>query len=74
MQIRRITIDELEILFYWERADNVEGYISARILQLARNGWRPEDIALAMAVNTDVVQQTVSSFNLGGIPAIAPSP
>lgn len=74
MQIRRITIDELEILFFWERADNVESYISARILQLAGKGWRPEDIALAMAVNTDVVQDTVLSFNLGGIPAIAPSP
>jgi hypothetical protein len=74
MQVRPLSVDELEILFYWERADNVEGYIYARILQLSRKGWKCEDIALAMAVNIDLVQQIISSFNLGGIPAIAPKP
>jgi len=74
MQVRPITIDEQEILFYWQRADNVEGYIYSRIIQLARKGWNLDDITLAMGVNMEMVRQLITSFNFGGIPAIAPKP
>ena len=74
MQVRPLSVDELEILFYWERADNIEGYIYARIIQLSRKGWNLEDIALAMGIDIEMVRQIISSFNLGGISAIAPKP
>ena len=74
MQVRPMTIDEQEILFYWERADNVEGYIYSRIIQLARKGWNLENIALAMGVDAEMAHQIITNFNLGGIPAIAPKP
>lgn len=74
MKVRPITVDELEILFYWERADNVEGYIFSRIIQLSHRGWPPQDISLAMGVPPDFVLQVISNFNTGGISAIAPKP
>jgi hypothetical protein len=74
MNVRPVTYDELEILFYWERADNVEGFIFSRIIQLCDKGWKPEDISLAMGVETDFVKQVVDNFNHGGISAIAPKP
>jgi hypothetical protein len=74
VHVRPISIDELEILFYWQRADNVEGYIYSRILQLAHKGWNLDDITLAMGVTIEMVRQLITSFNLGGIPAIAPKP
>jgi hypothetical protein len=74
MKVRPISVDELEILFYWERADNVEGYIFSRIIQLSHRGWTSQDIALAMGVQLEFVHQIIGSFNLGGISAIAPRP
>jgi hypothetical protein len=74
MKVRPITVDELEILFYWERADNVEGYIFSRIIQLSSRGWPPQDISLAMGVPADVITQVIANFNRGGISAIAPRP
>jgi hypothetical protein len=74
MNVRSLTEDELEILFYWERADNVNGYIFSRILQLASKGWGLQDISLAMGVEVDTARQVIIDFNLGGIPAIAPKP
>lgn len=74
MKVRPITVDELEILFYWERADNVEGYIYSRIIQLSNRGWAPADISLAMGIPADLVLEVIRSFNAGGISAIAPKP
>ena len=74
MKVRPLTIDELEILFYWERADNVEGYIFSRIIQLSNRDWPPQDISLAMGVSPEFVLQVITSFNMGGISAIAPKP
>lgn len=74
MNVRPLTFDELEILFYWERADNVEGYIFARIIQLSQGGWPLQEIALAMGVETNFVLEIITNFNQGGIPAIAPKP
>ncbi|NJN44522.1 MAG: helix-turn-helix domain-containing protein [Anaerolineae bacterium] len=74
MNVRPVTYDELEILFYWERADNVEGFIYSRIIQLCDKGWKPEDIALAMGVELGFVNEVVLNFNSGGISAIAPKP
>ena len=74
MNVRSLSDDELEILFYWERADNVDGYIFARILKLAAKGWDLQDISLAMGVEIDMARQIIDDFNLGGIPAIAPKP
>lgn len=74
MPVRKLTADELEILFYWERADNVDGYVFARILQLAAKGWDLQKISLAMGVETTMTVQIIDDFNMGGIPAIAPKP
>jgi hypothetical protein len=74
MKVRPITFDELEILFFWERADNVEGYMFSRIIQLSHHGWPEQEISLAMGVPSDFVLQVISTFNAGGIPAIAPKP
>ena len=74
MYVRLFTDDELEILFYWERADNIDGYIFARILRLAAKGWNPQDISFAMGINIELAHQVINDFNLGGIPAIAPKP
>lgn len=74
MKVRPITVDELEILFYWERADNVEGYVCSRILQLSNRGWAAADISLAMGNSVDFVLEVIRNFNTGGIPAIAPKP
>ncbi|HNB54662.1 MAG TPA: hypothetical protein PK530_22125 [Anaerolineales bacterium] len=74
MKVRPISVDELEILFYWERADNVEGYIFSRIIQLSHRGWPSQDIALAMGVPADFIHEVIANFNAGGISAIAPKP
>lgn len=74
MNVRPLTVDEIEILFYWERADNVEGYIFSRVIQLADRGWSLQDISLAMGIPSEFVLQVIKNFNLGGISAIAPKP
>jgi hypothetical protein len=74
VQARSITEEELVILLSWEQADNIGAYIRARILQLSEDSWPGAEIATAMGINIDTVNQVIHDFNREGIPAIAARP
>ena len=74
IKIRPITSEESKILDHWQRADNVVGYRRARMLRLAEDDWKCADIASALGKHVDTVRQTITQFNEGGIPDIAPRP
>jgi hypothetical protein len=74
IRVRNMSYEELETLIYWERADNVLGYIRARILRLSQDGWECPEIATAMGLDVDSVRKVIINFNRGGIATIAPRP
>ena len=74
IQVRTITAEESEVLDQWQRADNVVGYRRARILRLSAAGWQCVEIAAVLGVHVETVRMTVTDFNEGGLPAIAPQP
>jgi transposase len=69
---RPITSEEAAVLNHWQRADNVVGYRRSRILRLSEAGWQCEAIAEALGLHIDMVRETITAFNEGGISAIAP--
>lgn len=74
VKVRPPTVEEREILFYWERADNIDGYVCSRVIHLSEKGWNLKDIAQALGIDPEKARQIILDFNLGGIPAIAPKP
>lgn len=74
LYVRKITLNESDVLDNWQRADNVVCYRRARIVRLSAGGWQATDIAEVLGLHVESVRQTIKEFNQGGIPAITPRP
>lgn len=74
LYVRKVTLEESDVLGHWQRADNVVRYRRARIVRLSANGWKAAKIADALGLHVESVRQTIKDFNEGGIPAITPRP
>lgn len=74
LYVRKITLNESDVLDRWQRADNVVCYRRARIVRLSADGWKAADIAEVLGLHVEIVRQTIKDFNKGGIPAITPRP
>lgn len=74
LYVRKITLEESDVLDRWQRADNVICYRRARIVRLSVGGWKATEIAEVLGLHVEIVRQTIKDFNKGGIPAITPRP
>ena len=74
LYVRKITLNESDVLDRWQRADNVVRYRRARIVRLSAGRWKAADIAETLGLHVEIVRQTIKDFNQGGIPAITPRP
>lgn len=71
--IRPLTFEEQLSLSFWQGTDDIRTYLIARTLSLSNKNWHVANIALALEMGIEEVEDIIRVFNQNGLAPLAPS-